>query len=107
MKYYGTLFNYYIPKEILSKYNARNNHNQYRLVCKAKSKAEANRIMQSILGEYYKPFASNQTSETGNATEIEMCNKYGSIIKLDSGYSTEFYSLSEIVAEANELKKTL
>lgn len=101
MKYYGTLMMMSIPDEILTKYNVTDRHGQYRVVCKARSRAEANRILESITG-YKRVFNPNSTSETGNRKEIAFAYQYGVIIDLD-GYG-DYYSLKILMNEINAYK---
>jgi ribosomal protein S16 len=92
-KYYGTLIFYTPNEKFLEKYG-RTNHHQYRVVCKAKSMAEANRIAES-LGLHNKTFTRNYTEETGNDKEIEMCNKYGFIISTTGTSMREYVDIRE------------
>jgi hypothetical protein len=81
-KYYGTLTS--LPYPMLVKIGGlgfKGHHNQFRVVCKAKSMAEANRIAKSS-GLYEKTFSKTYTSETGNSIELRMCDKYGFIMGL-------------------------
>lgn len=81
-KYYGTLILISgSPYKKLIELGYKGCHHQFRIVCKAKSIAEANRIAESYnLGS--KVFRSEYTSETGNALEIELADKYGFIINI-------------------------
>jgi hypothetical protein len=108
-KYYGTMLSggLYVPKEILEKYNARNNHNQFRIVCKGKSRAAAEKIMQDILEVTFKIFTPSYTQETGNEREIECCDKHIAIIALDNGYRDQYFSLQEIYDEIQEFRKNI
>lgn len=54
------------------------NRQQFYIVCKAKSKAEANRRCNGI-------FDPACTSETHNAAAIEAADKYGSAIEIRQG----------------------
>lgn len=49
-------------------------HNQFRIICKCKSMADANRKCEAA-GVGSKTFQSTYTSETGNKTELEICEK--------------------------------
>lgn len=71
-------------------------HAQFRIVCKAKSMAEANRIAASYgLGD--KVFHRDYTSETGNALEIELADEYRIIIRLDGRNENTYVSIEDIV----------
>lgn len=95
-KYYGT--HTHIGGKALEKIRDlgyKGSHSQFRIVCKAKSMAEANRIAESI-GLRSKTFESNYTSETGNDTELEMADKYGFIICLNGTLGKDFVDIREI-----------
>jgi hypothetical protein len=82
-KYYGTLT--MIGGDKLNKIKQlgfNGYHHQFRIVCKAKSRAEANRITES-LGLGNKVFMPNYTCETGNTEELEFADKYGTIISIN------------------------
>lgn len=77
-KYYGTNIMIIPNDDFLSQYG-RPHHLQYRIVCKAKSLAEANRKAYA-LGLRNNTFDRNCTSETGNKLELDLCDKYDFII---------------------------
>ena len=71
-------------------------HNQFRIVCKAKSMAEANRKAESYgLGE--KVFRPEYTSEIGNEIQIELCEMYGFIVCLGGTLGDEYIAIEEII----------
>lgn len=80
MKYYGIILNRWLPK--IKEYGGSGSHNQFRIVCKAKSRAEANRQAEAIgLGKNI--FTSVNTSETGNKIELAAADKYGFTIRIE------------------------
>jgi len=96
-KYYGT--NTMIGGDELNKLiklGYSGYHAQFRVVCKAKSMAEANRLAESY-GLYKKTFTKDYTSETGNKLEIELAYKYGFIIALDGTEGHKFISAKELL----------
>jgi len=95
LKYYGTNMIYTPCKEFTVKYG-KNHHNQWRIVCKAKSMAEANRIAVS-LGLSIKTFSSAYTSETGNMYALEMCDKYGFIVATDGTMGQNYVDIKEML----------
>ena len=95
-KYYGTLVmitgNQY---KKLIKLGYKGCHHQFRIVCKAKSMAEANRIAESYnLGS--KVFHRDYTCETGNALEIELADKYGFIINISGSLGDKYIDIKNI-----------
>ena len=96
-KYYGTNLNIYGNKlKKLEELGYKGSHAQFRVVCKAKSRAEANRIANSYgLGE--KVFHPDYTSETSNSIEIELVNKYEFIICLGGTIGDEFVGIKSIL----------
>ena len=96
MKYYGT--NVSLSGNQLKKIRElgyKGYHSQFRIVCKAKSRAEANRIAESLcLGK--KVFNPAYTSETGNKTELEFADKFGFIICLDGTMGNVFIDVKEL-----------
>jgi hypothetical protein len=95
-KYYGTLViiigNQY---KKLIELGYKGYHNQFRVVCKAKSIEEANRIAESYnLGS--KVFRRDYTCETGNALEIELADKYGFIIDVSGSFGRKYIDIKEI-----------
>jgi hypothetical protein len=74
-KYYATNICGYVSEDFRNKY--LKHHNQWRIVCKAKSMAEANRIAISL---GLPKFIPKYTSTTAYEIELKMCDKYGVII---------------------------
>lgn len=69
-------------------------HNQYRIICKCKSLAEANRKCAAIgLGQ--KVFRSDWCSETGNVTELEICEQTD-IAFSTINYGKRYFTIEEI-----------
>lgn len=96
-KYYGTYTMIYgsMNKE-LRKLGYKGSHNQFRVVCKAKSMAEANRIAEGYgLGK--KVFESAYTSETGNEKEIELADKYGFIVNINGALSNDYTDIKNLL----------
>lgn len=94
-KYYGTYF-IYSPNDEFTKKYGKDYHNQWRIVCKAKSFAEANRIAESI-GLPKNTFQREWTSETGNKKEIELCDKYGFIVAADGEMKKIYVDIKEML----------
>lgn len=97
-KYYGTNTTMYGDQiENLKQYQTKEiYHNQYRIVCKASSRAEANRLAESHgLGKNV--FRPDYTSETGNKLAIEFCDKYGFIINADGTMGDNYIDIKEIL----------
>jgi hypothetical protein len=96
-KYFGTLTMIYGERlKKLEELGYKGTHYQFRIVCKAKSMAEANRKAESYgLGK--KVFQPNYTCETGNALEIEMADKYGFIVAIDGTSGYEFVGIEQVV----------
>ncbi|NFA60363.1 hypothetical protein EXM63_03780 [Clostridium botulinum] len=96
-KYYGTNVMLYGDKiSKIRELGYKGTHSQFRVVCKAKSKAEANRMAESY-GFGKKVFHPDYTSETGNETEIEMANRYDFIICLNGTLGNEFVGIESII----------
>lgn len=96
-KYYGTLTMIGGEKaDKLKELGYKGSHYQFRIVCKAKSRAEANRKAESY-GLCKNTFRADYTCETGNELEIEMADKYGFIISLDGTKGREFVGINEII----------
>jgi len=93
-KYYGTLLNYSTNK--MREIGFTNSYNQFRIVCKAKSRAEANRIAKS-LGLVDNTFRVDYTSETFNEKEIELADEYGFIISKDSMGREGYIDIKEVL----------
>lgn len=96
-KYYGTnLMIYGDQAKKLRELGYEGFHYQFRVVCKAKSRAEANRIAESYgLGK--KVFHPDYTSETGNSIEIELANEHGFIICLGGTIGNEYVGIKSIL----------
>lgn len=96
-KYYGTLTMLYGEKlKKLKNLGYKGTHYQFRIVCKAKSRAEANRIAESY-GLSKNTFRPDYTSETGNALEIEMVDKYNFIIAIDGTRGDKYIGIESIL----------
>jgi len=95
-KYYGTNIMYTPCKDFMDKYG-KNHHNQWHVVCKAHSMAEANRIATSF-GLSDKTFTSAYTSETGNELQLKMCDQYGFIVNPNgTGYTESYVDIKEML----------
>lgn len=98
-KYYATYLNIYGDKsKKLKELGYEGVHNQFRIVCKAKSRAEANRMAESYgLGEMV--FRPKYTSETGNSIEIEFADKYGFIVNINGNgaYGKNYIDIKSIL----------
>ena len=98
-KYYGT--DTFMSGERLNKLiylGFNGHHHQFRIVCKAKSKAEANRIAKELGVNFYrKTFSDKFTSETGNKIELEMCDKYGFIICTEGTMGNNYIDIREVL----------
>ena len=85
-KYYSTKVIFYIPDSILSLYNARKtSQNQYDVVFKAKSMAEANRRAKELIDKRFNAFKSGFTYECNlysHRDVIVECDKHNEIIFL-------------------------
>lgn len=96
-KYYGT--NIMIYEDIrrkLKKVGYKGFHNQFRIVCKASSMAEANRICERYgLGQ--KCFTSAYTSETGNTIQIENADKYELIICIGGTMGDNYIGIEDLL----------
>lgn len=105
MKYYGmTISTYTIEDEVCEKFNLTKGERQYRLVIKAKSKAAANRRWCEITGDTRNIFTTDNYSETGNPTAIELCDEHEAIIG-DSTYPSNYASLKEVDAAKKTLRE--
>jgi hypothetical protein len=103
-KYYGTHTMIYGDKlEKLEQLGYIGGHAQFRIVCKAKSMAEANRIAESY-GLDKKTFMSGFTSETGNEFEIELVNEHEFIIAIDGTRGNKFVGIKELMSK-KEIRK--
>ncbi|MEY8001575.1 hypothetical protein AB8U03_15505 [Clostridium sp. Mt-5] len=96
-KYYGTYINLHgLMLKKIRKLGYKGYHAQFRIVCKAKSRAEANRIGEKYgLGE--KAFVPNYTSETANETAINMADKYGLTICLNGTTGRNYIDIRSIL----------
>lgn len=71
-------------------------HNQFRIICKCKSVADANRKCKEA-GLHDKVFVSGWYSETGNKYELEFCeHEEIGISKSGTGIGNEYFSISEL-----------
>jgi len=96
-KYYGTNINISGEKlDKLKQLGYKGHHSQFRVVCRAKSMAEVNRIAESY-GLGSKCFHKDYTCETGNKIELEMAEKYGFIVCLNETLGDKFISIEEIL----------
>ena len=97
-KYFGTLVLVYGSKYDKLKelgYSGYGNH--FRIICKAKSISEANRIAESYgLGE--RVFNNRYATQTRNKLEMELSDKYGFIINVDGTINNSNYiDIKEII----------
>lgn len=100
VKYYATNV-YFLNKHFnkMKELGYKGRHNQFRVVCKAKSMAEANRIAKSYgLGE--KCFSRDYTAETGNGKEIELCEQHQFIVCVDGSLGLNYVGI-EIILNNN------
>ena len=96
-KYYGTnTFLYGDMNEKIVALGYKGCHNQFRIVCKSKSRAEANRMAESF-GLSKNTFEANNTSETGNKLEIEEADKHIFIIALDGMVGHKYIGIRELI----------
>lgn len=97
VKYYGT--NTFIYGDMLSKIEKlgyKGYHNQFRIVCKARSMAAANRMAASY-GLDEKSFRRDYTSETGNIIELEMADKYEFIVSINGIGGNRYVGIKELL----------
>lgn len=73
----------------------------FRIVCRAESRAEANRIAESK-GLHKNTFRRENSSITGNLVEIEMATKYGFVISLNGSRSDNFISIDHIYLQGKD-----
>lgn len=96
-KYYGTYINLNTNMfNKLKEFGYKGHRNQFRIICKAKSRAEANRIAEKF-GLYKNTFHPDFTSETGNETEIKMADKYGLIICINDIVDGEYVGIEKLL----------
>jgi len=96
-KYYGTNIGLYgSMNDKIRELGYENSHNQFRVVCKAKSMAEANRKAVSY-GLSDKTFSRDYTSKTGNSFEIEMADKYEFIIAIDGTRGKSYVGIKDLL----------
>ena len=103
-KYYGTnIFLYSKYRNAIINLGYKGSHNQFRIVCRSTSMAEANRMCDKLhLGE--KVFTSGCTSQTGNDKEIELADKYGIIISIDGTLGLDYVGIEELIETINNLE---
>ena len=95
-KYYGTTTLIRGDmRDKLMELGYKGSHSQFRVVCKAKSRAEANRIAKSY-GFEENVFQANCTSETRNVKELELCDKYVFIVKIDGTQVDNYVGIEEL-----------
>ena len=96
-KYYGTNTSVYGNMLIkIKELGYKGVHNQFRIVCKAKSRAEANRIAEKYeLGT--RIFVADYTSETGNKIELEMADKHELIICAGGTLGNTYIGIGELI----------
>lgn len=85
------------------KYNIPQHISQFRIACKAKSRAEADRIVMGILNSPRKIFLPQYTTQTENQDVMRSCDKYVAIIQFQS-FDDNYYSLQHIMNDINNLK---
>ena len=104
-KYYGTNINLYgdIHKK-MCKLGYNGYHNQFRIVCKASSMDEANRIV-SDFGLCEKAFIRDFTSTTENVNEINLCDcGSGVIICLDGTLGYNYVDIRNVISDLSTYK---
>lgn|GEM_PF-6030244 len=103
-RYYSTLIMHYVPDEVLEKYGVKRTHKQFRIVCKAKSRAAAERYVKEVLDiNGGKVFDPNYTSETGNKEAIDAADKFTGAISLGNMGSV-YHDMKEIHREIEEFR---
>lgn len=70
-------------------------HSQFRIICKCKSMAEANRKCEG-LGFYKNTFSKSYSCETGNKLELELCESEDVWICLDGTIGNRYIKAKEI-----------
>lgn len=81
----------------LKKLGYTGTHNQFRIICKCKSMADANRKLHALIGRE-QVFKSGWTSETGNKRELTLCETADVWIEYrDSNLDIAFISLQELI----------
>lgn len=89
-KYYGTVAIIGGKKyDKLKELGYSGSHSQFRVVCKAKSIAEANRKAK-VYGLGATLFRYGYTCETGNKLEIDLVDKYDFIVSIDGTVGYRF-----------------
>lgn len=76
-------------------------HGQFRIICKCKSMADANRKIQGLTNNGM-VFRSNWCSETGNEIELDLCEQEDVWIRIDSNGLTkkeDYISKSELLSK--------
>lgn len=69
--------------------------NEFRVICKCRGIDDANRKCHE-LGFREKTFIKNRTSETGNKTELELCETEDVWIVKNSGCKQKYISISQL-----------
>ncbi|MBG9776169.1 hypothetical protein [Brevibacillus laterosporus] len=95
MKYFLTKGSIYVTPKFKEKYSIPKDISQFDIVCKAKSKAEANRKAEAVgLGKNF--FSSGFVSETSNQDQVNTADKYEIVI----GYSGRGIQINTDIREA-------
>lgn len=81
--------------DTLRKMGYKGYHSQFRIICKCKSMAEANRKCEA-LGFYKKVFSKDYSCETGNKLELELCEIEDVWICLDGTIGNRYVKASEL-----------
>ena len=104
MKVLGTNKNLYTDMiNALKELGFTGNHNQFRIVCKCKSVADANRKCEAAgLGD--KVFRSGWYSETGNKAELAICETTDIAICVDRTMGGEYVTIEQVKEKMEEMK---
>lgn len=77
----------------------KGSHNQFRIICKCRGMADANRKCQA-LGAHENIFRRGWYSETGNKKELELCESKDVWISVDGpGCSENYVPAEEVFCE--------
>lgn len=96
-KYYRTDIRVYSDMfDKLKELGYKGTHRQFNVVCKAKSRAEANRIAESY-GLSKETFRRGYTHETGNDKTIEKADRFIFIIQLGGIQGDEYIPIKDIL----------